>query len=469
MDFINDKLIPAASGNFICVNCLGRQFGKLLTGLTNKERGEAIRIVLGMYLSWLRKNSNDQIANTDFLTVEAEILKNFVLGGFTPALKELELREIVQPDKQDCWLCGGILSGNFIQETVKLAVKQINDMKLEFKTFLVGSSIPGSVAEREEEFKARLGLAQGEALKSELNRETGKALMKTAEFKDKEVEFATPEVVFIIDVENSDVEIKINPLFIYGRYRKLQRGIPQSTWHCSNCRGDGCEECNHTGRKYPTSVEEIVANPAIRLSRANAAKFHGSGREDIDALMLGRGRPFVLELVEPKSRYIDLNELEKAINVSTGVNVDIVGFANREIVRRIKLHDPGITKKYRALVQLESPLDDQKIAGIIEMLTSNEIKQQTPQRVKHRRADLVRKRKVLSMTAERVTGDELKLKVSIHCQGGLYVKELISGDEGRTIPSFSELAGTKAVIIELDVVDVDERFDLNKIRKKEVQ
>ncbi|MHA1450168.1 MAG: tRNA pseudouridine(54/55) synthase Pus10, partial [Candidatus Hodarchaeales archaeon] len=173
--------------------------------------------------------------------------------------------------------------------------------------------------------------------------------------------------------------------------------------------------------------------------------------------------------VEPKSRYIDLNELEKAINVSTGVNVDIVGFANREIVRRIKLHDPGITKKYRALVQLESPLDDQKIAGIIEMLTSNEIKQQTPQRVKHRRADLVRKRKVLSMTAERVTGDELKLKVSIHCQGGLYVKELISGDEGRTIPSFSELAGTKAVIIELDVVDVDERFDLNKIRKKEVQ
>ena len=44
------------------------------------------------------------------------------------------------------------------------------------------------------------------------------------------------------------------------------------------------------------------------------------------------------------------------------------------------------------------------------------------------------------------------------------MKELISGDDNRTIPSFSELAGTEAVIVELDVVDVDERFDMNQLK-----
>ena len=37
--------------------------------------------------------------------------------------------------------------------------------------------------------------------------------------------------------------------------------------------------------------------------------FHGMGREDIDALCLGEGRPFVLELSEPRIRDIDLDEL----------------------------------------------------------------------------------------------------------------------------------------------------------------
>jgi len=37
----------------------------------------------------------------------------------------------------------------------------------------------------------------------------------------------------------------------------------------------------------------------------------------------------------------------------------------------------------------------------------------------------------------------------------LYIKELISGDGGRTKPSLSELLGTETEVKELDVVDVD--------------
>jgi tRNA pseudouridine synthase 10 len=45
--------------------------------------------------------------------------------------------------------------------------------------------------------------------------------------------------------------------------------------------------------------------------------------------------------------------------------------------------------------------------------------------------------------------------MEIKCDAGLYIKELISGDGGRTKPSLSALLGVEAEVTELDVLDVD--------------
>jgi tRNA pseudouridine synthase 10 len=44
--------------------------------------------------------------------------------------------------------------------------------------------------------------------------------------------------------------------------------------------------------------------------------------------------------------------------------------------------------------------------------------------------------------------------MQVRCQGGLYVKELVSGDEGRTNPSVSELLENRARTLKLDVLKV---------------
>ena len=43
----------------------------------------------------------------------------------------------------------------------------------------------------------------------------------------------------------------------------------------------------------------------------------------------------------------------------------------------------------------------------------------------------------------------------VECEGGLYIKELISGDEGRSKPSVSEILGIDAQCIQLDVLEVN--------------
>ena len=100
----------------------------------------------------------------------------------------------------------------------------------------------------------------------------------------------------MVDFKNGEIETQINPIFIESRYRKLIRGIPQTKWPCSKCKGKGCESCNQTGKMYAETVEELISEDAIKAANGTGAKFHGAGREDIDVKMLGSGRTFVLKL-----------------------------------------------------------------------------------------------------------------------------------------------------------------------------
>ena len=104
------------------------------------------------------------------------------------------------------------------------------------------------------------------------------------------------------------------------------------------------------------------------------------------------------------------------------------------------------------LAEFENPFSDEDLKLLEEKLTETTIKQQTPIRVMHRRADLVRERYIYKLKVKKVS---LKRALfEIRCQGGLYVKELVSGDEGRTIPNVSDLLNNRAKTLKLDVLKV---------------
>lgn len=49
-----------------------------------------------------------------------------------------------------------------------------------------------------------------------------------------------------------------------------------------------------------TSVEELIMIPTKDLFKTDSCRFSSAGREDIDVRMLGDGRPFVVELINPR-------------------------------------------------------------------------------------------------------------------------------------------------------------------------
>jgi tRNA pseudouridine synthase 10 len=204
---------------------------------------------------------------------------------------------------------------------------------------------------------------------------------------------------------------------------------------------------------YPTSVEALVSKPALEAAQGEETAFHASGREDIDARMLGTGRPFVVEVTKPKKRSLNLKALEEEINAAAKDKVEIsrLRFTTRDNVRKLKKAE-NAQKEYRALIVFENEISDADMRQVEEKLNSVLIKQQTPTRVMHRRANLTRERYIYRLKVKKISAKEALMEV--RTQGGLYVKELVSGDEGRTVPSVAELLKNPSKITKLDVLKV---------------
>ena len=386
----------------LCDRCLGRLFGKLGTGMTNDQRGQQIRKMLAD-------------------------------SGVTS----------VSPGS--CSLCEDVF--DMLDRFAEAVAEKVDEV--ESDNFLVGTRIDPALASKEKEMWETLGAENSESLKAELNREIGKRVFPMI---GRRVEFKNPQVVACIDTQFADVSLDIAPIFIYGRYTKMSREIPQTIWPCRVCKGKGCDRCHGTGKMYQTSVQEVIGDLALEMSGGDEHFFHGMGREDIDARMLGEGRPFVLEISSPRIRDIDLDALEAKANRSELAGFNSLRFVSREMVQKVKLAEPS--KTYKVKVTADGKVNKERVVEVSLSFKDMSIDQRTPARVEHRRADLVRVRKIHWVKAENV--DEDGFELILKTESGTYVKEFVSGDNGRSIPSFSDALGIQCKVETLDVLSIDE-------------
>jgi len=369
----------------LCDHCLGRLFAKLGRG-TNEERGRAIRFVLNMERS---------------------------ARGLEP---------IAEPEK--CELCHNVFER--IPELVD-AMKKASE-GIEFETFLVGSRFPEEIKEKEKAIWEEFEIDTAEPINREFNRELGKAFGK-ATGKDTS---KNPDLVFIVEPFSGRIELQINPVYVYGRYRKLVRGIPQTPLP-----------------DFEDSVASIICRAFSRAFEGKCV-FKGAGREDVDVRMLGNGRPFIVEVKNPRKRRVDLEKVAKEINASGKVEVLDLRFVSSREAEEILIRPHK--KEYLALVFVEDGVTPEEAEEVAKKMTGLEVHQRTPWRVRKARADKVRIRRVYEAEARWI--DEKHFELRLVTDGGLYIKELVSGDKGRTRPSVSDLLGKKAWCERLDVLNV---------------
>jgi len=316
--------------------------------------------------------------------------------------------------------------------------------KCEFRSFWLGVVLSSKMEE---------GLSGEEclALKQKIKRSLGMRLEEEWKKEGIRAVHDDPDVLFTLDFHSRRLKVKVKPLLIYGRYRKFSREIPQSKWPCRKCGGRGCDYCGRKGAMYTETVENFLAAPLLKATGGKVTKMHAVGREDIDARMLGSGRPFIIEVVDPLKRSIDLEKIAASANRAAKGKAEYreLSFASQKDLDKILAAQPD--KTYLLKVECEKEVAPSILRKIIS-LKGKTITQKTPVRVLHRRANLTRKRKIKRIDAKMISKNSFELKLTV--ESGTYVKELVTGDGGRTTPNISQILGCSCKPSQLDVLDV---------------
>ena len=313
-------------------------------------------------------------------------------------------------------------------------------------SFCISSLIPERwLIEEERTFDS--ALANSESIKSSINRRIVGTLCKVTGKKYN----SDAGIRVVLDFNSYVASLKHENTFVFGRYKKFSRELSQSRWLCSKCEGEGCFKCYYEGKNY-ISVEELIGDVFKKYSECSDYSLHASGREDVDVTNVA-GRPFVLELKEPKQFSLDLLKIAKEIGNDNKVVVLDLKFVKRSFVEIVS--NSHFDKEYEADIELSRELTDQDLEKL-KSLEGTTIDQQTPHRVAHRRADLIRKRIIKRM--EILNNDKNKLKIRLLAEPGTYIKELIHGDKGNTKPSVSSILGCDAKCTCLTVIKIQDGF-----------
>jgi len=247
-----------------------------------------------------------------------------------------------------------------------------------------------------------------------------------------------------------EVGLKHTSLYVGGRYNKYSRELSQTPWVI-----DGKRVREH-------SVEEYIVGPLDSFFGSSDHKFQSSGREDCDVRMLGNGRPFIIEVVDPTKVNFSEEEmkvLEGKINKQTDdVKVTCLQVVGKQKCELLKEGEEKKTKDYIATCRFLTKNHNMGTEKLRELhlLKPFVLNQKTPIRVLHRRTASTRQKTIHNIElVEDVANDDDEFKIKLKTQAGTYVKEFVNGDLSRTTPNLGTLLENPVDIIYLDVHSID--------------
>ena len=239
------------------------------------------------------------------------------------------------------------------------------------------------------------------------------------------------------------------PLYLKGNYNKFSREIGQSPWEINGERV--CE----------SSVEEEMKYVIIKKYEAEDLKFSAGGREDRDVRMLGKGRPFMVEIINPKKNMEkEIKKIEDEINsTSKYIKISNLEVCNKEYTEFVKKAEVNKMKIYTCFVWVKKEVTDEDI-NKLNNIKNMDVNQKTPLRVLHRRSLMDRKKIIYGMKAQKVS--EHFMILDVIASAGTYIKEFVHSDLMRTEPSVKTLLDSDVDILQLDVKDLILLEEINK-------
>ena len=328
-----------------------------------------------------------------------------------------------------CSVCAGLMDR--VEKMAGLVVREAR--RYQFETFAIGVSVPGSVQEKEDELRSNLRLKGSETIKTQAARLIAAEVIKALR---KRQDRQRPDLTVLADLGAEEASTSSRPLYYYARYTKPGT-IRQKRSFCQACRGSGCGECKGTGFEQKPSVENLIRKRISGFSGSEKMTFTWLGSEDRESRVLPPGRPFLVEVKNPRKRKLPGK-------FGARVRGGLVSVSRGRVLPSKPLRLPAFRFRTTITAVAAARVAPDALAGLKPRFRGATVRFDRPH---NRPAD----KKVYSVSAT-VKGRTLSIDAEL--DGGLPVKRFVSGE--LVSPSVSEVLKTEVSCRSFDICGVKE-------------
>jgi len=349
------------------------------------------------------------------------------LGVSSNKLLGIKIRKsIKKKNSKKCYICKNL------HANLDFFMKKIFDdtSDFQFSTFQFGSTLKPSVVDCDDLIRSKFKLRGIDGIKSEITSEVGKKFAKKTRKKPDNI---SSDLNITINFKNNSLEIRSKSVFLFGRYLKKSRGLPQKQKACENCGRKGCHQCNFHGISEFDSVEGIISKFLYKKFVANQVKISWIGGEDRTSLVLGKGRPFFVKIINPKKRKVRFQS--KIIH-------DGIVIQNLKPVDQM----PKAPTKFKSKIELSVTTETN--------LNSTDLKKlrtipESPIKISDK-FDKVTEKRVYSLKYKKTTPNSFQLLLDV--DGGFPVKNFVDGKN--VSPNLTDLLNTECKCEIFDFLEI---------------
>jgi tRNA pseudouridine synthase 10 len=348
-----------------------------------------------------------------------------------------------------CQICHGLMYE--IDSIIDKILNTVNN-KYQFDTFLIGATLPAYFYELEDQIRARFKIRGRENIKNQLVRELRR---KFGEISKSTIDYLYPDIVINLRFEKEnhvDIAVRMRPLIVFGRYIKKNRGISQRRIGDNRKKSEvkeyyGLSSSDNVGLTSSSSsslcvydvssIQTIIAKELARITRGENFKFSWIGSEDSESLVSGTGRPFFVQIINPKVNQLSRNNLNFS-HYGLFVNID-------KYYKKIPRHPIQFTTKTKILIRTRRPITEKEVRKLNSLSTSRIIF------LNQKNKSKASTKKIYSIDVKKITDTTFEL--ILVADGGLAIKQFVEGQEYMN-PNISDTIEVECECLLFDILDV---------------
>ena len=332
-----------------------------------------------------------------------------------------KIHKKINKKSSKCYICKDLIDNlGSIHSSVLEKTKDY-----QFNSFLIGAIIKPSIIERDDLIRSKYKLRGIDSVKTDISRQLAKKLSQKTK---STIDHLKPELTITVNFKDNSIDLRSKSIILAGRYTKTSRILPQKQKSCQNCKGKGCVTCNFHGISNFDSVEGKIAQFLYEKFSSPQVKITWIGGEDKTSLVKGRGRPFFVQVINPKKRNVRFGKK---------INLDEIGLSCLKQITSIPKSPIKFRSKIELFIQTKDELSSKELQKLNDLKNSQIAIYEESKRTE---------KSIYSLHYKKTSQKSFALFLEI--DGGVPIKKFVDGET--VFPNLSDLLETSCLCKEFD-------------------